>query len=99
MFSGIDGKYLEIPPDRTCTWGTLSTDILFKMDRVRILHGNPSLLVFLSHWLNSFAYRANISLWIFVTAGLITLLITLMITSWKSWQATKKNPVESLKTE
>ena len=59
----------------------------------------PPAWYFMQRWLTNYAYKTSISWWIFVTAGLITLLIALIITSWKSWQAAKKNPVESLRNE
>lgn len=53
----------------------------------------------LSFWLNSFAYRTTLSAGIFLLAGLIILVITLLTISWQSWKAANANPVEVLKTE
>jgi len=53
----------------------------------------------MQRWLANYAYKTSISWWIFFTAGLFTLLIALLVTSWKSWQAARKNPVESLRLE
>jgi len=54
---------------------------------------------FMQRWLNNYAYKTKISWGIFLIAGLVTLLIALVTTSWKSWQAASKNPVESLRSE
>lgn len=54
---------------------------------------------FMQRWLNNYAYKTNISWWIFFIAGLVTLMIALAISSWKSWQAASKNPVESIRSE
>jgi len=54
---------------------------------------------FMQRWLANYAYKTRISWWIFFAAGIITLLIALLITSWKSWQAASKNPVESLRVD
>jgi len=54
---------------------------------------------FMQRWLAGYAYKTRISWWIFIVAGLITLLVALLVTSWKSWQAARKNPVESLRVE
>jgi putative ABC transport system permease protein len=50
-------------------------------------------------WLESFAYKTNLSWWIFALAGLITLGITLLTVSFQSWRAATRNPVEALRYE
>jgi len=52
---------------------------------------------FMQRWLANYAYKTRISWWIFFVAGSVTLLIALLTTSWKSWQAARKNPVDSLR--
>ena len=54
---------------------------------------------FMQRWLANYANKTSISWWIFLVAGSVTLLIALVTTSWKSWQAASKNPVESLRSE
>ncbi len=54
---------------------------------------------FMQRWLANYAYKTKISWWIFIVAGSVTLLIALVTTSWKSWQAASKNPIESLRLE
>jgi putative ABC transport system permease protein len=51
------------------------------------------------HWLQNFAYRININGWVFVLAGVISLLIAMLTVSWQSYRATRKNPVDALKYE
>ncbi|WP_321306033.1 FtsX-like permease family protein [Marinifilum fragile] len=50
-------------------------------------------------WLKNFAYKINLSWWIFVLAGIIAMGIALLTVSWQSWRAAKRNPVESLRYE
>ena len=50
-------------------------------------------------WLQDFAYRINISWWMFVVAGVIALLIALVTVSFKAIRAALANPVKSLRTE
>jgi putative ABC transport system permease protein len=50
-------------------------------------------------WLSDFAFRTDISGWIFVGAGGITILIALFTVSYQSIKAALMNPVKSLKTE
>jgi len=53
----------------------------------------------MNKWLQSFAYRINISWWIFVMAGLITIAIAMITISFQSIKAAMANPVKSLRTE
>jgi len=50
-------------------------------------------------WLQSFAYRINIDLWIFTFSGGIVLFIALLTVSWQAIRAATANPVESLRYE
>src|SRR4030095_5539777 len=55
---------------------------------------------YLSHeWLQNYAYKIGISVWIFVMTGLGSLLITLLVVSYQSIKAAIANPVKSLRTE
>ena len=53
----------------------------------------------MNKWLESFAYRTNMSWWIFALAGLLALGIALLTVSWQSWRAATRNPVEALRYE
>mgnify|MGYP001095319716 FL=1 len=50
-------------------------------------------------WLENFAYKINIEWWVFVLAGLITVVIALITVSYQSIKAALSNPVQSLRTE
>jgi putative ABC transport system permease protein len=50
-------------------------------------------------WLQDFAYRINISWWMFAVAGVLALLITLITISFQAIRAALSNPVKSLRTE
>ncbi len=53
----------------------------------------------MSKWLENFAYKTNLSWWIFALAGLLALGIALLTVSWQSWRAATRNPVEALRYE
>jgi len=53
----------------------------------------------LSSFLQGYAYSTSISWWVFVAAGVITLLIAVITISFKAVQAALANPVKSLRTE
>lgn len=50
-------------------------------------------------WLETFAYKTDLSWWIFLLAGLFTLIITLFTVNCQMWNVTRRNPVESLRYE
>jgi putative ABC transport system permease protein len=50
-------------------------------------------------WLQAFAYKTDLSWWIFALAGIMVLAIALLTVSWQSWRAATKNPVEALRYE
>lgn len=59
----------------------------------------PLAYYFMSSWLEDFAYRIEISWWIFVLSGLIALLIALATVSYQAIKAALANPVEALRYE
>jgi len=50
-------------------------------------------------WLMNFAYRTELSWWIFACAGLIAFGIASLTVSWQSWRVATRNPVEALRYE
>ncbi|HUS02169.1 MAG TPA: ABC transporter permease [Chitinophagaceae bacterium] len=53
----------------------------------------------MNKWLQDFAYRINISLWVFVIAGVLAVAIALFTVSFQAIKAAIANPVKSLRTE
>ncbi|MEJ0103791.1 MAG: ABC transporter permease [Bacteroidota bacterium] len=53
----------------------------------------------LNNFLQGYAYRTNLSWWVFALAGFITLFIALFTVSFKCVQAALANPVKSLRSE
>lgn len=53
----------------------------------------------MNKWLENFAYKTNLSWWIFALAGLLALGIAILTVSWQSWKAATRNPVEALRYE
>jgi putative ABC transport system permease protein len=50
-------------------------------------------------WLAGFAYKTDLSWWIFALAGLIAIFIALITVSIQSWKSAGRNPVEALRDE
>ncbi len=59
----------------------------------------PIAWVAMNKWLESFAYKTDLSWWIFALAGLLAIAIALITVSWQSWKAATRNPVEALRYE
>jgi putative ABC transport system permease protein len=50
-------------------------------------------------WLQNFAYKTELSWWVFATAGIVAAAVAVLAVSWQSWRAATRNPVESLRYE
>jgi putative ABC transport system permease protein len=50
-------------------------------------------------WLENFAYRTPVNLWLFLGAGMLTVFIALLTISFQTFKAASANPVNSLRTE
>ncbi len=53
----------------------------------------------MSRWLAGFAYQVNISWWMFVSAGLMAIVIAVATVSFQAIKAALVNPVKSLRSE
>jgi putative ABC transport system permease protein len=53
----------------------------------------------MNKWLDNFAYRIGLSIWIFAAAGILSLLIALITVSIQAIKAAMTNPVNSLRNE
>ena len=76
----------------------LSRDFI-KLVGISILIATPVAWYVMHTWLQEFAYRTNISWWIFAVAGLSALFIALITVSYQAIKAALANPVKSLRTE
>ena len=78
--------------------GLLSGDFL-KLIALAFAIAVPIGWYFLSHWLQSYVYRAPLSWWIFPVAGLMSIAIAMLTIGFKTLKASRANPVESLRAE
>lgn len=79
-------------------WRLLSKDFVILVI-ISCLVAIPVAYYFLHGWLENYAYRTELSWWIFAAAGMGTLLITLLTVSFQSIKAALANPVDSLRNE
>jgi putative ABC transport system permease protein len=76
----------------------LSKDFL-RLVCISILIATPIGWLIMNRWLQDYAYRIDVQWWIFVTAGMLALAITLLTVSFQAIKAAVANPVRSLRTE
>jgi putative ABC transport system permease protein len=72
---------------------------LVKWVALAFLISTPVAWYAMHKWLENFAYKTELSWWIFAGAGILVLLIALLTVSWQSWRAATRNPVEALRYE
>ena len=76
----------------------LSRDFM-KLVVIAIVIATPIAWYAMSQWLQDFAYKIDISWWVFVLAGLLAVGIALVTVSFQSVKAALMNPVRSLRSE
>ncbi|MGC4035818.1 MAG: ABC transporter permease [Chitinophagaceae bacterium] len=86
--------------------GASVTDVtaLLSKDFVRlviiaIIIASPLAWYCMNKWLQDFAYKINISWWMFVAAGITAIAVALITVSFQAIKAALANPVKSLRTE
>ncbi|HEY0678495.1 MAG TPA: ABC transporter permease [Chitinophagaceae bacterium] len=76
----------------------LSKDFL-KLVIIAFIVAIPVAWYFMHKWLQDFAYRVDISWWIFLMAGFVALMIAMLTVSFQAIKAAMANPIKSLRTE
>ena len=79
-------------------WMLLSKEFVLLVS-IAALIASPLAFWLMKDWLQKYDYRIDISVWVFVTAGVAALVIALMTVSSQAIKAAIANPVKSLRTE
>jgi ABC-type antimicrobial peptide transport system permease subunit len=66
---------------------------------IAFLIATPLAWYFMHQWLQDYAYRIDISLWLFAAGGLAAIIIALATISFQAIKAAIANPVKSLRAE
>ncbi len=77
---------------------TLSTGFV-SIIIISVLIATPIAYWIMNKWLEDFAYRIDLSWWMFAVAGAMTFIIAMITTSFQTIKAAIVNPVESLRSE
>jgi putative ABC transport system permease protein len=78
---------------------SLLTKDFIKLIALSILAGSPLAWFGMRQWLRDFAYRIDLSWWMFLTAGIIVIVIAFATISILAIKAARTNPVNSLRSE
>jgi putative ABC transport system permease protein len=76
----------------------LSFDFL-KLVIMAFLIAFPLGYYLMDNWLQDFAYRINVNWWVFLLAGVITMLIAFLTIGFKSVKVAISNPIDALRNE
>jgi putative ABC transport system permease protein len=79
-------------------WNLLSKDFVVLVI-ISFLVAVPLSYYFMHQWLQNYVYHTQLPWWIFVLAGIGSLLITVLVVSFQAIKAAIANPVKSLRTE
>ena len=78
---------------------TLLSKDLVSLVLIAFVIASPLAWWAMNTWLQDFAYRTNISWWIFAVCGASMLLIAIVVLGLRTIKAAVSNPVKSLRTE
>lgn len=86
--------------------GARISEILLLLNRdfvrwilISIVLATPVTWFVLHKWLSNFAYKTELSWWVFALSGLMAIGFAVLTVSWQSWRAATQNPVEALRYE
>ncbi|WP_332368535.1 ABC transporter permease [Spirosoma telluris] len=78
---------------------TLLSKDFVKLVLIAIVISSPIAWYVMNQWLQGFAYKTDISWWVFALAGLLAVGIALLTVSVQSIKAALMNPMKSLRSE
>ncbi len=76
----------------------LSSDFI-KLVAIAFVIACPVAWYIMHKWLQNFAYKTELSWWIFGLSGIIALGIAILTVSLQTWRAATRNPVDALRYE
>jgi putative ABC transport system permease protein len=77
----------------------LFSEEFIKLVIIAFLIAAPIAWYSMNNWLRDFAYKVDVSWWVFVLAGAISIFIALATISYQAVKSAIANPVKSLRAE
>lgn len=78
--------------------GLMTSDFILLIG-LAIVFACPLAWLLMNRWLHGFAYRTDLSIWLFIGAGVGTLFLALIVIGLQTFKAAVANPIQSLRTE
>ena len=78
--------------------GKLSWEFILLVIFANVIAWIPAIL-FLRNWLDTFAFRTSMSVWVFIISAFFSITIAILTVSSKAFKSARRNPVEALKFE
>jgi len=79
-------------------WLMLSSEFIVLVG-IGSMVASPLAYYFLHNWLQQYSYRVDMGAGVFLSAGLLAVMVTLATISWQAIRAAMANPIKSLRTE
>jgi ABC-type antimicrobial peptide transport system permease subunit len=86
--------------------GATMADIAVMLNRqfirlvlLALVIASPIAWILAHRWLQNYAYRVTVDVWVFVLAGVGAIALVLVTVSWQSIRAAMANPIRSLRSE
>ena len=70
-----------------------------KLVAIAFIIASPIAYYIMNKWLMEFEYKTDLSIWIFLSAGMISLTIAVVTVSYHALKAASSNPIDSLRSE
>jgi putative ABC transport system permease protein len=109
---GLFGLALFITQSRTKEIGIHKVNGALVRNILQMLTGNFMRLIFIAYllacpiayfiivkWLESFAYKKETEWWVFVVAGILAFILTILTVGWQAYRTARQNPVKALRYE
>ena len=77
----------------------LFTNIYLRLLAISLIIALPVVWWIGNKYLDDFSYRISLGWWIFATAALIPVVLTLLTVCWQAFKAATANPVEAIKMQ
>jgi putative ABC transport system permease protein len=78
---------------------TMLNKDFFQWVAISYLFSCPIAWYAINKWPQNFAYKTEMSWWVFAAAGAVALAVAVLTVSWQSWRAATRNPIEALRYE
>ncbi len=78
---------------------TLLSGSFTKLIGIAFIIATPLAFLAMQQWLQNFAYKTSVGLWVFILAGLIALITALVTISFHTLKVANANPADSLRYE